>query len=239
MVKRVQELKESIESNRSAHMRLQDDLSFNLAEKAREERRFRDLEQQRKTALAQAQQSSARTQTRLTQIAEDEKRLNTFIESLAAEARGAGGGGTLAGASVFRAGGNLEWPVAGELIYRFGRVAGVNNTQTKENGIGISAPRGTSVRAVAAGRVDFAAERAGYGRIVVLAHPSGDYTVYASLDVIAVQVDASVTKGQILGTVGTSSTNYGPHLHFELRLNNPSAPLQAIDPLPYLRPPRN
>jgi murein DD-endopeptidase MepM/ murein hydrolase activator NlpD len=54
-----------------------------------------------------------------------------------------------------------------------------------------------------------------------------------------VQVDASVTKGQILGTVGTSSTNYGPHLHFELRLNNPSAPLQATDPLPYLRPPRN
>jgi murein DD-endopeptidase MepM/ murein hydrolase activator NlpD len=220
-------------------LQLQDDLSFNLAEKAREEQRFRVLEQQRKAALSAAQQTSARTQTRLTQIVEDERRLNTFIESLAAEARGAGGGGMLAGATLFRVGGNMDWPVVGELLYRFGRVAAVNNTQTKENGIGISAPRGSSVRAVAAGRVDFAAERAGYGRIVVLAHPAGDYTVYASLDVIAVQVGASVTKGQILGTVGSSSTDYGPHLHFELRLNSTSAPLQAIDPLPYLRPPRS
>jgi septal ring factor EnvC (AmiA/AmiB activator) len=159
------------------------------------------------------------------------------MESIAAEARGARGGnsGVIAGASLFRPGAALDWPVTGELVYRFGRVAAANNTQTKQNGIGISAPRGAGVRAVAAGRVEFADARPGYGRIVVLAHAAGDYTIYASLDRISVDSGAMVARGQVIGTVGTSDADMGPHLHFELRLNTPGSPLRAVDPLPFLR----
>jgi septal ring factor EnvC (AmiA/AmiB activator) len=238
MVHRVRELKEEIETSRESNVKLEAHVQTNLAEKAREEQQFKALELQRKNALAQVQQSTARTQSRLTQIAEDERRLNSLIEALALEAReGRGGSGVIAGASLFRPGAALDWPVQGELLYRFGRVTGANNTQTKQNGIGISAPRGTSVRAVATGRVEFADARPGYGRIIVLAHAAGDYTIYASLDRIAVDSGATVTRGQVIGSIGTSDADLGPHLHFELRLNTPGTPLRAVDPLPYLRNP--
>ncbi len=242
MVKRVNELKEDIENNRSISVRLAADVGVNRAEKLQEEERYRILEQQRRQALAQVQQSTAQTQRRLTQIAEDEKRLNGVLASLnaaAREARAAAAGGGPPPPSVFRLGAALDWPVVGELLYRFGIVTNANNTQTKQNGIGVSAPRSAEVRAVADGRVGYARDFGGfYGRTVLLVHPSGDYTVYASLDRIAADSGALVAKGQVIGTVGQSDTNYGPRLHFEVRLSSPNAEPRAVDPLPFLRTPR-
>jgi septal ring factor EnvC (AmiA/AmiB activator) len=236
MVKRVADLKSGIEDTRAMRVRLQQSVSTNLEEKASEERRIKALEAQRRQALARVQQSTAQTQRRLTQIAEDERRLNSLISALDRELRSAAGGGVPAGASVFRAGAALDWPISGEIIYNFGRVTGTNNTQTKQNGIGISAPAGASVRAVAAGRVEYASDLTGYGRTVVIVHPAGDYSVYGSLDRISVAAGGAIARGQILGTVGTSDASLGAHLHFEVRLNSSTAPLRAVDPLPVRRP---
>ena len=237
MVKRVTELNEEIDRNRLARVRLQEDVSISLSEKAEEERRFRALEEQRKAALAQAQQSTTEAQKRLDQIAADERRLNALINSLVVESRGGRGGAAIPGASVFRAGAALDWPVRGELVYRFGRVAGANNTETRQNGIGIAAPRGANVRAVANGRVAYASNLPGYGNTVLLVHAAGDYTVYGSLDRFNVSVGADVVRGQIIGTIGITSIATGPHLHFEVRLGSAAAAPRAVDPLPYLRPP--
>jgi murein DD-endopeptidase MepM/ murein hydrolase activator NlpD len=128
----------------------------------------------------------------------------------------------------------LDWPLQGELVYRFGRVTGANSTQTLRNGIGISAPRGASVRAVADAVVASTGSVPGYGRIIILAHAAGDYSLYSSLERIMADSGAAVMKGQVIGTVGTSDADLGPHLHFEVRLGTNIS--QPVDPIPFLKP---
>ena len=70
-----------------------------------------------------------------------------------------------------------------------------------------------------------------YGLTVIIQHPGGDYSVYGSLGEIATQKGAVVSKGEVIGYVGSSDPEMGPHLHFELRPEG-----RAVDPLDYLRP---
>ena len=238
MVRRVRELKTSIEDSRSTRVKLQAEVVYNREETAREQQRMKVLEQQRRSALTNAQTTATATQTAINRINEDERRLNALITALSNEARSGTAPEPVAGGPAFRVGAMLDWPVDGELVYRFGRVTTANNTQIRQNGIGISAPRGTTVRAVALGRVYFAENYLSYGNMVAIEHGSGDFSVYASLERIDVQVGQSVTRGQPIGTVGVSDTTLGPHIHFEVRLNKPPQPLLAVDPLPFMRPPR-
>jgi murein DD-endopeptidase MepM/ murein hydrolase activator NlpD len=95
-------------------------------------------------------------------------------------------------------------------------------------GVDFAASKGTPVVAAAAGIVQFVGFENGYGKYVVLRHPRGYTTYYAHLSAFArdLRVGAPVTEGQSLGTVGSTGTATGPHLHFEVRLNN-----RPIDPL--------
>jgi septal ring factor EnvC (AmiA/AmiB activator) len=120
--------------------------------------------------------------------------------------------------------------VSGTILYDFGRAQKANNTQVRWNGIGIGAPTGTPVRAVAAGRVLEAAKFGTYGLTVIVEHGGGDYSVYGSLSSAAVSKGQQVTKGQTVGTVGTADPELGPHLHFEIRRGGP-----AVDPKSWLR----
>jgi septal ring factor EnvC (AmiA/AmiB activator) len=126
--------------------------------------------------------------------------------------------------------GRLDWPVNGSFLYRFGRSVNANNTTTRWNGIGISAPVGTMVKSVSAGTVAYAGQMGTYGNTVILEHGGGDYSVYGSLDRIDVRKGVRVIKGQTLGTVGISDPALGPHLHFEIRRGGP-----AVDPAEWLR----
>lgn len=75
---------------------------------------------------------------------------------------------------------------------------------------------GTPVRAVAAGRVVFAATKGAYGRRVSVRHADGTYTTYNHLSHIAVEVGDRLTAGQVLGRVGSSGNTTGAHLHLEV-----------------------
>jgi murein DD-endopeptidase MepM/ murein hydrolase activator NlpD len=109
--------------------------------------------------------------------------------------------------------------------YRDHPVKGKRHIHT---GVDFAAPKGTQVVAAAAGIVQFVGFENGYGKYVVLSHPQGYTTYYAHLSAFArdLRVGAPVTEGQPLGTVGSTGTATGPHLHFEVRLNNhPTDPL--------------
>jgi murein DD-endopeptidase MepM/ murein hydrolase activator NlpD len=70
-----------------------------------------------------------------------------------------------------------------------------------------------------------------YGLTVILEHGNGYYSIYSHLQGAAVKAGDDVRKGQVLGAVGGENSDYGPHLHFEIRGENQ----MAMDPEDWLR----
>jgi murein DD-endopeptidase MepM/ murein hydrolase activator NlpD len=118
----------------------------------------------------------------------------------------------------------LIWPVSGPVVSPFGMRWG-----RMHEGIDISAGSGTPVAAATAGTVISVGYMGGYGNLVVIDHGGGLATAYAHLSGYAVGSGQSVSQGQVVGYVGCTGHCYGPHLHFEVRVNG-----AAVDPLGYL-----
>ena len=114
----------------------------------------------------------------------------------------------------------------GRIIVGFGpREGGLHN-----DGINISAPRGTSVRAAQAGVVSYAgSEIRGYGNLLLLKHDDGFMTAYAHAEELLVKRGDVVHQGQIISTVGDSGAAAIPQLHFEIRHGT-----KAVNPNIYL-----
>ena len=95
------------------------------------------------------------------------------------------------------------------------------------NGTDYVAPKGTPVSAIGNGQVQAAGHQGGYGKLVVIRHPNGYKTFYGHLSGIAkgVRKGAGVTQGQLIGYVGSTGISTGPHLHFEMRVND-----RAVNP---------
>lgn len=122
--------------------------------------------------------------------------------------------------------GQFDWPVKGSVISQFGS-GGIGR---RNDGINISAPQGTTVRASAAGEVIYrGSEINGYGKLLLIKHDGGYVTTYAHNDVMLVRKGQKVKKGQIIGKVGKSGSVNEPQLHFEIRHNT-----QSLDPLSFL-----
>jgi murein hydrolase activator len=240
LVARVETLKARIGTQRLNLVSLEKSVEETRAEKANEEARLRELESEREARLAATKRAASETQARLAEIAKSEARLGSVISSIEtarrkAEATRGSSAAASAGASVStlstRDLGRLDWPVEGRILYRFGRVVNPNNTTTRWNGIGIGATMGTTVRAVAAGRVVVDQVIGTYGLTVIVQHGGGDYSVYGSLSRADVKKGQHVDRGDAIGAVGRSDPDLPAHLHFEIRRGQGL----AVDPLDWLR----
>lgn len=100
----------------------------------------------------------------------------------------------------------------------------------QHTGIDFRAPSGTPVRATASGRIFDAGTNGGYGRMVEIDHGFGLTTRYAHLSSILVREGDIVRKGDIVGLVGSTGRSTGPHLHYEVRIDD-----DATDPTRFLR----
>ncbi len=116
------------------------------------------------------------------------------------------------------------WPVNGPVTSGFGMRWG-----RMHEGIDIAAGSGTPIRAAAAGRVVYAGWMSGYGNLVAIDHGGGVSTAYGHQSSIAVGNGQIVSQGQTIGDVGCTGHCFGPHLHFEVRING-----SPVDPLGYL-----
>lgn len=108
------------------------------------------------------------------------------------------------------------------------RIHPVTGLRLLHTGVDLTAAVGTPVVAAAAGVVQFVGFDSGYGKHVVLVHAQGYTSYYAHLSSYAagLRVGARVSQGQRLGAVGQTGVATGPHLHFEVRVNNrPTDPL--------------
>jgi murein DD-endopeptidase MepM/ murein hydrolase activator NlpD len=89
-------------------------------------------------------------------------------------------------------------------------------------GMDIDGERGDSVMATANGTITKAGWQGGYGNMIEIDHGNGLATRYGHLSKIEVQVGDVITRGQLIGLVGSTGRSTGPHLHYELRLNDKS-----------------
>lgn len=89
-------------------------------------------------------------------------------------------------------------------------------------GVDFGAPTGTPIRAAGAGVVDLAGRHGAYGIAIVLKHGAKYKTLYAHMSRLAagVRSGSRVNQGQVIGYVGTTGRSTGPHLHYEVRVNN-------------------
>ena len=111
----------------------------------------------------------------------------------------------------------------------FGMVTPPHSEFAREHaGIDFPAATGTPVLAAADGTVIGAGFTAGYGNYVMIEHEDGYSTLYAHMEDILTEEGKTVQKGDEIGTVGSTGRSTGPHLHFELRLND-----EPIDPEEY------
>ncbi len=234
LVQRVAMLGDQIASTRTSLVKLRNDAEASRQERTAEERTLRALEQQRGRSLAQAEAQQRQVEQRLAQVQRDEARIATLLAALdeARRREDSRPGATAPSASTLRTSdlGRLDWPVEGSVLYRFGRQVNPNNTTIRWNGMGIAAAKGTPVKAISAGTVDFAARFGTYGLLVIVNHGGGDYSMYGSLDKASVDKGVRVTKGQQVGTVGVSDPDMQPHLHLEIRPKG-----QPVDPFDWLR----
>jgi lipoprotein NlpD len=121
--------------------------------------------------------------------------------------------------------GSFVWPVRGKVTRKFG-----HKGATRSEGIDISAPRGTPIRAARSGKVVYSDdEMKGYGNLVILEHKGAYFTIYGHNQVNMVKENMVVAQGQIIGKVGDTGTVTSPRLHFEIRKGS-----KALDPLRFL-----
>jgi murein DD-endopeptidase MepM/ murein hydrolase activator NlpD len=123
--------------------------------------------------------------------------------------------------------GSFIWPVNGPIVSPFGPRWG-----RMHNGVDIAAPTGTPIRAAASGSVALVQSEAasgGYGNFTCIQHSGSISTCYAHQSSIGVSSGQSVSQGQVIGAVGCTGHCFGPHLHFEVRING-----TPVDPLGYL-----
>jgi len=123
------------------------------------------------------------------------------------------------------------WPVEGQITGSFGeRIDPFNGEGAFHSGVDIASSYGQPVIAPADGIVQFAGVDGGYGRMVVLSHGHSITTRYGHLSGFAVVAGQSVHRGDTIGYVGLSGRSTGPHLHYEVRIND-----TPVNPHKYLR----
>jgi peptidoglycan DL-endopeptidase CwlO len=127
--------------------------------------------------------------------------------------------------------GSLIWPVNGPVVSGFGPRT-INGSYEYHPGIDIAVPEGTPIRAAASGTVSLQqseAESGGYGNYTCIDHGGGLSTCYAHQSSFAVSLGQAVSQGAIIGYTGCTGYCFGPHLHFEVRIDG-----SVTDPMGYL-----
>ena len=190
-------------------------------EEAEEERRAR------RVLLEDVRRDRARERALLNELESAARELEAKLAGLAATPSG-----PRPGAQPFESlAGRLAPPVAGRVLRGFGRVLDAEyRTETFRKGVDFVVARGEPVYAVAAGEVRFAGWFAGYGRMVILDHGDGYFTVSGHLEEISVAVGDALASGDAIGSAGETGSLTGPRLYFEIRRG-----AEALDPAGWLR----
>lgn len=127
----------------------------------------------------------------------------------------------------------FQWPVpsSGRITSTYGsREAPVDGASTNHKGIDIGAAEGADILAAEKGTVVISTYSESAGNYVMISHGGGVYTVYMHMNKRLVSVDDEVSRGQLIGYVGSTGYSTGPHLHFGIRADG-----NYVDPQLYVQ----
>jgi len=96
-------------------------------------------------------------------------------------------------------------------------------------GLDFRGPIGAPIYAAAKGVISFAGQKSGYGNCIEVTHADGIITRYAHMSAFRAHLGQQVSPGQTIGAIGSTGRSTGPHLHFEVRVND-----RPINPRPFL-----
>ena len=222
------EAKKLVRQRKIAKLTIEDARDAIAAKEQRLEATRADLESQEGALLSARAERRQALKSIEGDIHEHEEVAADLRAQIAQEIAAATGGTALpAGPIPSASAAGLIWPVEGTVTsgfgYRWGRM---------HEGIDISVPEGTPIRAAADGTVILMQseyESGGYGNYTCIDHGGGLSTCYAHQSSFATSVGAHVSQGDVIGLSGNTGHSTGPHLHFEVRING-----TPTDPLGYL-----
>ena len=174
-------------------------------------------------ASARADKRGALSQVRSSRVALEGDLAALEREQARVQAALQGAGNTFDG-PIKQGSGQLIWPVSGPVVSPFGMRWGRLHA-----GIDIAVPSGTAIHAADSGRVVLMGWVGGYGNYTCIQHTGSLSTCYGHQASFATSNGASVSQGQVIGYTDCTGHCFGPHLHFETRING--AP---VDPMGYL-----
>jgi len=189
------------------------------------------MEKEKRTIIAKnlddTQKEAEKQKKKIAALKEEQKKLEGLIAELSAKRKPAKKEG-----EAYKLKGGLVWPISGGRITReFGRYTHPETKAVMINkGIDISASQGTEVCSIGAGEVVYADWFVGYGKLIMIDHGSGLYSLYAYLNKISVKQGEAIATGSAIGTVGSTGSIETPTLHFEIRVNG-----QPQDPLDWVK----
>ncbi|MCB5246806.1 MAG: peptidoglycan DD-metalloendopeptidase family protein [Candidatus Cloacimonetes bacterium] len=164
-------------------------------------------------------------QNQIAKLKKDAAQLESLIANLASKPRDEG----LEPLSYKFSARTIAWPLKGRIIRSYGQETRAYGTSVVCNGIDIAVPEWTSVVAADAGEVVFAGSYGGQGKLLIIDHKNGFFTVYAYNNQLLVSKGSNVSKGQSIAKSGMTGSASEPSLHFEVRKDG-----KAVNPLAYL-----
>jgi murein DD-endopeptidase MepM/ murein hydrolase activator NlpD len=223
IIARVRDLRNEMQVTVNTVRAARDQIAARKAELDATEAKLRE----RTTELAAARRQQHAT---LTKVRRQQDQLEGDLSDISqkiAEQLGAGSGALPAG--PIRAGGHgLIWPVNGPITSGYGP-RNIGHGYEFHPGVDIGVPTGTPIRAAAAGTVTIAGPEGGYGNYTCIDHGGGLSTCYGHQERFLVSAGQQVAQGQIIGLSDCTGYCFGPHVHFEVRING-----QTTNPLGYL-----
>lgn len=236
LVDHVRRLEEKLSEQRDQLASEYARLSALRMEKEREVGDLERLERQRQRRLSNVQARVSQAETRLSALETEERRLGDLLVELERARREAERVAGTTRASTLRTAdlGQLNWPVEGSVVYRFGeRRPDVADTW---KGVGIGAARGTAVRSVEAGEVAWAGSRGLLGQTVILDHGGGYWSGYLYLQDMRVDIGDRVPAGAVIGHVGGDEESpQGTHIEFQIYEPDSRGDPRQVDPVRWLR----
>ena len=185
--------------------------------------------QRHRQALSQVQSSEVRLEGDVSEIqGEIQARLQAAQAAQQAQAAQDPAAAPAAPAGIVQgeSSSGFIWPVNGPVTSPF---CEQRAWESCHPGIDIAVPTGTPIHAAAAGTVAIAGPESGYGNYTCIEHGGGVSTCYAHQESISVSVGQHVSQGQVIGISDCTGLCFGPHLHFEVRVNG-----TPVDPMGYL-----